>query len=194
MEVSPAVVGPLRRGTITVVATGLGGILHTFSFLTESWHRAKARLRGTPKRLPECIELWRLCQGYSQHIPKRTVRALRRIAVSFFAQMCLVTAGSSSPQAVQLISDRACESIWGKTTSKKARNSKRCCVHALISWTIRFTLCEHPTTLRRTSMLRNLALGIAAALLLAAAITPAPASANYAHCTEQPNADTCPTY
>jgi|RhiMethySRZTD1v2_1073278.scaffolds.fasta_scaffold14666_8 hypothetical protein len=43
-------------------------------------------------------------------------------------------------------------------------------------------------------MLRNLALGIAAALLLAAAITPAPASANYAHCTEQPNADTCPTY
>jgi len=73
MEVSPAVVGPLRRGTITVVATGLGGMLHTFSFLTESWHRAKARLRGTPKRLPECIELWRLCQGYSQHIPKRTV-------------------------------------------------------------------------------------------------------------------------
>src|SRR6185295_13493750 len=83
MEVSPAVVGPLRRGTITVVATGLGGMLHTFSFLTESWHRAKARLRGTPKRLPECIELWRLWQGYSQHIPKRTVRALRRIAVSF---------------------------------------------------------------------------------------------------------------
>jgi hypothetical protein len=40
-------------------------------------------------------------------------------------------------------------------------------------------------------MLR-IALGIAAALLLAAAITPA--VANYAPCTEQPNAETCPTY
>jgi hypothetical protein len=43
-------------------------------------------------------------------------------------------------------------------------------------------------------MLRNLALGIAAALLLATAMIPAPASANYAPCTEHPNADTCPTY
>ena len=42
-------------------------------------------------------------------------------------------------------------------------------------------------------MLRNIASGIAAALLLATAITPAPASANYAPCTEQPNADICPT-
>ena len=42
-------------------------------------------------------------------------------------------------------------------------------------------------------MLKNVAVGIAAALLLVAAAVSS-ASANYAPCTEQPNADTCPTY
>ena len=88
----------------------------------------------------------------------------------------------------------ACEQIfYRKINSNKATTRKRCGARALRSQTIRFTLCERPTTLRITSMLRNIALGIAAALLLATAITPAPASANYAPCTEQPNADTCPT-